>query len=59
MNKNESVESLKKEIVKCWDDGEVATYDSLLQLCSQAGVNTATEVCSFDLGIKLSTVGLL
>ena len=44
MDKNESVEGLKKEIQKCWDDGEVATYDSLLQLCSQAGVNTATEV---------------
>ena len=44
MSKNESVEGLKKEIRKCWDDGEVATYDSLLQLCSLAGVNTATEV---------------
>lgn len=44
MNKNESVESLKKEILKCWDDGEVAIYDSLLQLCSQADVNIVTEV---------------
>ena len=44
MDKNESVEGLKKEIQTCWEDGEVATYDSLLQLCSQAGVNTATEV---------------
>ena len=32
MDKNESVEGLKKEIQKCWDDGEVAPYDSLLQL---------------------------
>lgn len=46
MNKEESLSSLKKEIVKCWDDGEVATYDQLIKLCSRAGVNTVAEVVS-------------
>lgn len=59
MNRNESVECLKKEIVKCWDDGEVATYDSLLQLCSQAGANTATEVFSSFSFLNCSMVGHL
>ena len=46
MNKEESLSSLKKEIVKCWDDGEVATYAQLIKLCSRAGVNTVAEVVS-------------
>ena len=46
MNKEESASSLKKEIVKCWDDGEVATYDQLIKLCDRAGVNTVAEVVS-------------
>ena len=51
-----ATDSLKEEIVKCWDDGEIATYDRLLKLCQRCGVNTATEVW-FRFVIHRSTDG--
>ena len=46
MTKTMSIQALKDEIVKCWDDGEIAIYDKLLKLCQSCGVNTTTEVSS-------------
>ena len=58
MNRAMATDSLKEEIVKCWDDGEIATYDRLLKLCQRCGVNTATEVW-FRFVIHRSTDGQL
>ena len=44
MTKAMCIQALKDEIVKCWDDGEIATYDKLLKLCQLCCVNTTTEV---------------
>lgn len=36
---------VKEEITKCWDDGELAKYEKLLQLIRITGPNIVTEVC--------------
>ena len=48
MTKDESSAALKKEIVKVWDDGEVANYEKLVLLCRKSDVNTQTEVVVFS-----------
>ena len=44
MTRDQSEKVLKDEIVKCWDDGEVANYDRLVLLCEKTNVNMASEV---------------
>ena len=46
MTRDQSETVLKDEIVKCWDDGEVANYDRLVLLCEKTSVNIASEVIS-------------
>ncbi|KNB43698.1 hypothetical protein JH06_4981 [Blastocystis sp. subtype 4] len=43
MTRDQSETVLKDEIVKCWDDGEVANYDRLVLLCEKTNVNIASE----------------
>lgn len=56
MTKEESTAALKKEILKVWDDGEVANYDQLVLLCRKNDVNTKTEVVFLSL-LLLRTAG--
>ena len=44
MSGEDAKTALQKEIVKCWDDGEVASYDRLMILAKKGGVNTQTDV---------------
>ena len=44
LSKEEAVKSMKSEISKCWDDGELANYDKLMKLMPVAGVNTVDDV---------------
>lgn len=44
MNGEDAKVALQNEIIKCWDDGELANYDRLTTLAKKGGVNTQTEV---------------
>ena len=47
MTRDQSETVLKDEIVKCWDDGEVANYDRLVLLCEKTNVNTSIHSFCF------------
>ena len=51
MNSEDAKTALHNEIVKCWDDGEVANYDRLTILAKKGGVNTQTEVGFISIGL--------
>lgn len=44
MSKEGAIKAMKDEIQKCWDDGELAKYDSLLKLVPITGANVVTDV---------------
>ena len=44
LSKESAQKTMKDEIIKCWDDGELAKYDQLLKLIPIAGPNIVTDV---------------